>query len=185
MNHLRPEEMTEALEGALPAAQQAHLETCTDCQAGLAQFHQLLAEARDVPEPEPSPLFWDRFPERVRAAIDAHSPTGAISWVWVNVAAAVLLVAIVLAVAVQRDRAVVHQVQRQTAIDGRVEVDEPTGHDWELMLTVADETDWDTANEAGLDVRPGGADAAVALLSEAEQRELERLLRAELNEPVS
>jgi hypothetical protein len=57
--------------------------------------------------------------------------------------------------------------------------------EWALLVTVADDVDWETAEEAGLGVRPGAVERAALQLSDAQQVELARLLRAELARPQS
>jgi hypothetical protein len=52
--------------------------------------------------------------------------------------------------------------------------------EWLLLTSVADGIEWDTANAAGLGVRPGSAERAAEQLSHEEQLELERLLRVEV-----
>jgi hypothetical protein len=195
MNHLRPEEMSDALEGVLPLAHQAHVDACDECRAQLAELRGLIEEARAATVPEPSPLFWDQFSRRVRAAIDAGDQPRVARWAiipWWRRAfalpAVAALLAIVLVVAVWRADGPAPS-QRATRLDTDVsstlETPEAAGEDWNLVLSVAQDADWDTASEAGLAVRPGAAEDAIVLLSQDEQRELVRLLREELNHPVS
>jgi hypothetical protein len=56
---------------------------------------------------------------------------------------------------------------------------------WVLVADMVGEMDWDTATAAGLVVEPGDAEQAVFELSADEQRELTRLLRAELRRAKS
>jgi hypothetical protein len=51
---------------------------------------------------------------------------------------------------------------------------------WVMVENLVGEFDWETAREAGLTVKPGAADQAIAHLSAEEQQELTRLLKAEL-----
>ena len=79
MTHLTPDELIDAMEGLLAADRQAHLATCDECQGQLAGLSMALGDAKDAGVPEPSPLFWQHFSERVSTAIDqdaAAAPTG-------------------------------------------------------------------------------------------------------------
>jgi len=187
VKHLRPEELTDALDQALPPDRQAHADACGECRGRLTELRRLLDEARGVPATQPSPLFWDEFPRRVRAAIDAERDARAAPWGRIGLAAAALVVAIVALGLWRTDTPQPsQQAERGVAdLDAGAQLGAAAGEDWDLMLSIAQDMDWDTAREAGFEVRPGGADAAVALLSEGEQRELARLLREELKEPVS
>ena len=70
MTHLTPDELIDAMEGLLSEERQAHLATCEQCQRELAGLSSALSEAKQVSVPEPSPLFWPNFSQRVRMAID-------------------------------------------------------------------------------------------------------------------
>jgi hypothetical protein len=81
-NHLSPQQFADAADGGTtPASVQAHLASCAACAARLTEFRAIvssLADAADVPEP--SPLFWDHFSTRVRAAIAAEPATAPAWW---------------------------------------------------------------------------------------------------------
>ena len=70
MTHLTPDELIDAMEGCSAADRQAHLATCDECRAQLADLSSVLSEAKQASVPEPSPLFWQHFSQRVRTAID-------------------------------------------------------------------------------------------------------------------
>src|SRR5215831_7618473 len=78
--HLSPQQFVDAAENAAPAAVQAHLDACRVCAARVAEMRAVLDDLDSAPEmPEPSPLFWDHFSARVRAAVDAE-PAAAPAW---------------------------------------------------------------------------------------------------------
>ena len=60
----------------LAPERQAHLAACDECQRELAGLSSVLSEAKQVSVPEPSPLFWQHFSERVRTAIDRDADPG-------------------------------------------------------------------------------------------------------------
>lgn len=189
MQHLQPAEFVDALEDRLAAARQAHLDACAGCRARLAELRPLASDAHDATVPEPSPLFWDHFSRRVREAIDAEDRGSIFSWrrALALPTAAALIVTIVSVIAWRATTVPPSTRSGRAAVEAPANADaaEPTGEDWVLVLSIAQDIDWDTASEAGLGVRPGAAEHAVLLLSEDEQRELARLLREELKRPIS
>ena len=67
--HLSPQEFVEALDGALLAARRSHLESCDDCRDEVDHLRQLMSDVGATAGlPELSPLFWEHFSRRVRAA---------------------------------------------------------------------------------------------------------------------
>ncbi len=73
--HLSPEESIAALERTLEPARAAHLDTCDRCRADIAGLRQTLTDLEGAADHhEPSPLFWDHFSGRVRAAAQATPP---------------------------------------------------------------------------------------------------------------
>ena len=69
MTHLTPDELIDAMEGLLSEERQSHLAACEQCQRELAGLSSALNDAKQVGVPEPSPLFWPNFSQRVRVAI--------------------------------------------------------------------------------------------------------------------
>ena len=69
MTHLTSDELIDAMEGR---GEVPHLATCEHCRRELAELSSVLAEAKQLSVPEPSPLFWQHFSERVRTAIDSE-----------------------------------------------------------------------------------------------------------------
>jgi hypothetical protein len=142
-----------------------------------------VANALDVPEP--SPLFWEHFPERVRAAVSAV-PAEAPAW-WRR-RPAMLAMALTVAIAAAgwvffapqppTPDAVAPDVAMMTpeAEDDLLE-DDP---DWAVMSSLAASAGVEMLREAGFGVAPGGAEAAIDDLDEAERAELVAMLRAEM-----
>ncbi len=79
--HLSSEEITAALDRALPPARMAHLSACDSCQLTLSELGRAAREvmsAKDVPEP--SPLFWDHLTDRIREATGTEPVMSRASW---------------------------------------------------------------------------------------------------------
>jgi hypothetical protein len=205
MNHLTSDELIDAMEGMLDAARQQHLDTCEACRRELAELSSVLREARAVNVPEPSPLFWQHFSERVRTAVDAEAlPSGgwpqagapsaaaALGWGWLRwpvlvPLGAFALVVFALVLSVPRQLGPTSsQAANDAAFGDTAAGDVALAQDsWVLVAHLVGEMDWDTASAAGLVVAPGAAEQAVFELSREEQQELTRLLRAELQRAKS
>lgn len=192
MNHLTADELIDAMEGMLEARRQAHLDTCEECRKQLADMSSVLREARAVEMPEPSPIFWQHFSQRVRTAVDAEAlPSGGwTKWLGWPVlvplgAVALLLLALPVPVPEQADPTAspiaVHEPAAGSATDDIALADDR----WVLVADIVGEMDWETAGAAGLVVEPGDAERAMFELSADEQRELTRLLRVELQRAKS
>lgn len=193
MTHLTADELIDAMEGVLEAARQAHLDTCEQCRGELAELSSVLREARAVDLPEPSPIFWQHFSRRVRTAIDAEAlpSSGWTAWLrWPVLvplgAVALLLIAIGLRTPAPIDQPPSQASANDAAASSATAEDIALADDrWVLVADIVGEMDWDTASAAGLVVEPGAAERAVLELSADEQRELTRLLRAELQRAKS
>ena len=181
MTHLTPDELIDAVEGLLDGDRRLHLEGCPQCQAEVAQLAATFREAGGVDVPEPSPLFWDHFSARVRAAVDAETaPDGWAAWwrwpVLIPLAAMALIVAALVVTVPRRSGPSPAAQQAPPAASVRSAPDES----WELVADMVGEIDWDTAFEAGLGVQPGVADRAALDLDAHEQEALRQILKAEL-----
>ena len=181
MTHLTPDQLIDTLDKAAGADAQRHLEACPSCRAQLDELSLALRNSRDADVPEPSPLFWDHFSARVRAAVDAEAAPSRPwpRWFSVPLLAPLAGVAIVIA-------ALAITLNRSTA-PLPLELAESQGSDillsddgWTLVADAVGDLDWDTASEAGLIVEPGTVDRVVMDLSTDEQRALTALLQAEL-----
>ena len=177
MTHLTPDELIDAMEALLPAARQAHLAACEECRRQLADLQAVLGEAKQVSVPEPSPMFWPHFSQRVSAAI-ANESTPDNAWpTWLRWqvllpigAAAMIILALMISVP-KRER--VHEVAE---VPAPVEVPSDS---WNTVADLVGELDVETASAAGV-IGPGVAERAVLELTADEQQELTRLLKEEL-----
>jgi hypothetical protein len=193
--HLSEIEATDAAEGALTGERAAHAASCEQCRLVVERLSATLHEARALDVPEPSPIFWDAFSARVLDAIDETGPSASsrpswrfLAWRPALAAAAVLFLIVIVASAIVRRTQV--EVRRdesaRLAVPSALETAETPEADpeWMLLTSVADGIEWDTADAAGLGLRPGSAERAVEQLSRDEQVELERLLRVEVSDPA-
>lgn len=106
MTHLTPDQFVDAVEGRVqsPSAAASHLAGCEACRTELASLTEVLTTARGVDVPEPSPLFWEHFSRRVRAAVETEPAPRRAGWLvegWrpmavLGVAVGVLVLAVVL-----------------------------------------------------------------------------------------
>jgi hypothetical protein len=78
--HLSVAEFVGAIEGTLDPARMTHARICDTCREELAALRAVRDDAGEA-VPEPSPLFWDHFSARVRAATDAEPFSVASGWV--------------------------------------------------------------------------------------------------------
>ena len=69
-NHLSPDECLSAADGTLDAVRRHHADSCANCRQAVDAARAFLAEVSAADVPEPSPLFWDHFSARVRAATE-------------------------------------------------------------------------------------------------------------------
>ena len=189
MKHLTPDEVIDAVEGTLDPALQRHLNACATCREEVVRLGEILLEAKAVDVPEPSPLFWNHFSTRVRAAIETEQ-TPQRHWVpvWLRWqvlapigALAVLLLALVSSVPrdpvtpspVASNESAAPPVADDLALIG---VDE-----WAVVSEIVGPVAIDEALDAGIAVSPGDADRIALQLNADEQRELVRLIKEEMN----
>jgi hypothetical protein len=193
MSHLKPVEIVDAVEGVLAPDRRAHARDCASCRAEIARAAEVFADVRaagDGPR-DPSPLFWDHFPARVRDAIDRRRPGAWGGWrLWVPAAATTVLLAFVLMAALDRarpsnegptTRASTAAAPSASSTDVQVSLDGSADADWTLVADMANELAWDDAAEAGWSPRPGAADTAMLQLSDDQRQELVRLIEAEID----
>lgn len=182
-SHFTPEQFVDALDRPLSEDRKAHLAVCGACADELAEMRRVMADvgvAGDVPEP--SPLFWDHFSARVRDAVDAVPaplPWWRAGWRPALALAGVIGVVVIAAVlrpGPARSVAPLSDVDVPTTISAGAESDAM----WDMIATLAPQVPVDQAIEAGLAPASGTADAAIASLSDAQRRELVRLLKAEI-----
>lgn len=100
-SHLSPDDQVAALDGTLSGDRLAHVSGCAACQEALARTRSIVDALRSDDVPEPSPLFWDHFSARVRAATEAEAVAASprFGWrAWVTIASAAAAFAIMLIV---------------------------------------------------------------------------------------
>jgi len=187
VTHLTPEEFVDAAEETLPAERRAHLEACEACRGEVARLAALLREARELPVPEPSPMFWDHFSARVREAVagQPQAPRGWSGWLrWPVLLPAGALALLVLALVSPLSRqgtSAIDPVAQLPVITATAASDVALAQDpWELVAELVGPMDWETAGAAGLGVVPGEVDSVLLQLDESERRELSRLIEREL-----
>ncbi|MCU1382106.1 MAG: hypothetical protein JWL71_803 [Acidobacteria bacterium] len=205
--HLSAEELVDIAEGTRADAAVPHLAACDTCRGQLHDMRAMMTATGSVDVPEPSPLFWDHLSSRVSEAVATASPDARLkcsrvrgSWTerllatrayaFITVAAAVLIAAAVssrvqapapmfpaaIGVALPPPRAVADASTPADVFDDRAITDDPS---LRLVASLTDGVDLDTAREAGLAPR-GSAEHAVTHMTDAELRELRRLLTEEL-----
>lgn len=187
MNHLTPDELIDAVEEALAPERRAHVHQCPACHQHVLQLSAVLRESREIDVPEPSPLFWESLSERVRSAIAAEpSVPRLLSWFQWPVLAPVAALALIVFALISA----VPQVRVEPQSDPIARHDEAAANvlaltdaleeSWVVVSELVGDLDIEAAQEAGIAVGPGSAEGVVLQLSSAEQQELIRLLRAEL-----
>ncbi len=195
---LRPEEFIDAVDGRAASEAAAHVATCRQCLATLAEMRATLAAALSADVPEPSPLFWSQVNARVGAAISdetrADVPTGWRAWLQWNVVvplAGVALVVVALASAVGRVPATpsappvsdASMAAGDTALaDANANADDDGA--LELMVDLAATMPGGEWDALGLSVLPDLGVAAQALSAD-EQQALSVLLQAAVERPTS
>jgi hypothetical protein len=186
MTHLSNDELLEAAEDGRD--RRSHLQTCESCRTQVDELRQVLRLTSDIALPEPSPLFWNHFSDRVRAAVAAEHapqpPRWRVNFAWTaSVVGALAIIVIGIAVTL-RTAQPVGPVVPVLGVDGvAADNDLPLLNDdptWALMGELAAQIEWEDAGEAGLTARPGSAEQALAQMSEDEQRQVVELLQLEL-----
>ena len=186
MTHLTPDQLVDAVEGALESSGHAHLESCSACRIEVDRLAATLGVAQQVAIPDPSPLFWEHFSNRVRTAV-AQEPVARpwplwLRWpVLVPLSALGLLVIALITAVPQAPRMATPPV---AVADTPAAVLEPEAADedsaWAFILESVGSLDVETAQEAGIAASPGEAERVALHLTDAEQVELVRLLEDEL-----
>jgi hypothetical protein len=197
--HLSRARLVDLAEGERPEPGTAtHLDSCPRCRQDLMALVAALGSAREVPDAEPSPLFWEHFRGRVAGALAAEAGPGELGAAWTawmrrpavatTAASAIVLVVIVAAIVLlprgvrQQPAGRMAEVVRGPAAAGEVDRLELLPADdasW-LVLAATEDLDWEAALATGVGAVPGSADRMAAEMSPEEQTELVRLLREEI-----
>ena len=194
--HLSPDELVDLAEGTLSESSAPHLESCEACRRQLADMRAMMSAAAEVDVPEPSPLFWDHFSERVRQAIALEDAPRRMSWwsrprVVVPLSAVAFAVVIIAAVLGTRPGVPPASPEASRASQASAVLNlplfEPLAASADASLSlIADLTadlDWDAVSGMEWTPHAGGPDEAMGELTGGELGELQRLLKEELARP--
>ena len=198
MRHLRAEEFVDIAEGTRAESSAPHLGACEVCRRSLADVRAAMAAAADAGVPEPSPLFWNHLSQRVRDAIAAGEQPRADGWraalarlSWRHaVVEPIPALAVVVAIVFLAVTMILRPAPRDTAAPGAVAESEAATADaaggqpsdalmeadplLSLVATFASMLDVDAGSVLE---ESSAAEHAVADLSDAELREMQRLLQ--------
>ena len=166
--HLNDESLMDVLDGAQGGSAARHVALCASCAERLAEAREGLSLARAAEVPEPPALYWQSFPRRVAARLEAAGPSPR-RWRWLvpTVATAVALAAVVAIVPRQVPEArpsPAHTLAAWSALP-------PAEADPGLPVLQAVASDLDPALECG------GLAECLADLSDEESQDLVQMLR--------
>jgi hypothetical protein len=200
MGHLSSDDLVEAAESA-PGQERAsvHLAACASCRSRVEAIRGTLLLARRVEVPEPSPLFWQYFSDRVHRAVAAEPArretrvaAGRLMWSGSFVAVMAILgvgAAVTFRTAQPIDRTLavvpagtaVPADRAAESVSGELALldDDPA---WTLMGELVSDVEWEAAADVGLLTPPGAAERVLDQMSPEEQRLLEERLRWELQQ---
>jgi len=192
MGHLTAAQLVDLAEdnaSGLSEASSSHLRSCSACRDQLEELRKTMAVVGQVEVPEPSPLFWEHFSERVRVAVaDEHigAGRGVDRWSWLGSktlwagAAAVAVLAIAVTVRIDRQPVSTSSSAAISLADVVEPLESPDDASLSLVADLAADLDWETASEAGFTTHVGVDNDAVTQLSDGERHELHQLLKGEL-----
>lgn len=189
MAHLNEAQLIDALDGGLDAMAAGHVASCAACGARVNELRsvvQTLEAADEGSVTEPSPLFWEQFPGRVRRAIDAEPVRkgwlGA--WRWWGSAATAAVVLLVMLLPLRKEAVAPAPVgpagDTATTVPADLVTTSPENLDedeaWAMVRAVAEETEYDEVQDSGLSPRAGSLERAAMELSDDERAELGRII---------
>jgi hypothetical protein len=184
--HLTSRELVDALDGTLVLPRQAHLDGCGTCARALESLRAAEGEAAGGADiPEPSPLFWTHFSDRVREATSAEPIVRAPWWsrLWQPAAALGAIAAVTLMVmTIPRTPAAPDAPVAVTAATDSTDVLGLDTNAWALMLEIAGTVEVDDV-DAVADVampRPGTADRLIESLTPEQREAFLKLLKSEM-----
>ena len=189
MTHLSETEFIDLLEGSLPDDRARHAEKCAMCRTQIDHLRAALANGIEASVPEPSPLFWEHFAERVQDGLGSADARRSGWWAVIPsmraLTAAGAIAAIVLIAVISRgtggDVGPANPGAPAVAADPLLEPDGAgTDEGWAAVRAAAENAAWEDAHEAGLAAQPGTADLAISNLTEAERERLLALLAEDL-----
>jgi len=185
--HLTSREVVDALDGTLTLARQAHLDTCGTCARAVEALRITQDAAGDSADiPEPSPLFWTHFSDRVREAV-SEEPIEAPRWwsrLWQPAVAlgAIGAVALVVMNTSGTLRAPAVPAETSMAAGDTLDVLALDSDAWTLMLEIAGSVpmdDMDAVAEVAMP-RPGTADRIIETLTPEQREAFIKLLKSEM-----
>ena len=202
--HLTPEQFVDLAEGTRPESALPHLAECEACRGELADLRAMMSETTapglDV-VPEPSPLFWSHLSSRVRDAVEQEGrPRSWRAWVMRPLVlvpslagALAILLAVVLMPRETLAPAPIPSTSFVVASDALPssspslpplspygKADDPQ---LRVVAAVATAVQWDEMMDEVATATIGTGDAVAGALTVDEQRELQRLLMAEMELP--
>ena len=214
MKHAGPAELVDLAEGGGTPRAARHVGQCAVCQEQLRALREMIGLNEGVRDshdarsaqgdiPEPSPLFWTHFPDRVRGALEdavQRDPawwTGRVTTRWAALAlSAALVVGVVTGFAISRlpanglDNSARGDTPVELTVAGGDDAGEAGGAlgpwgatdepEWALVLLMAETTGWTDPEAMELFMADATVDGAVVELSTEERLELKRLLETEI-----
>ena len=177
--HLRSEEFVEHIEGTLGPERERHFEACDECRARLAEWETLAEAIREVGiVPEPSPLFWDHFSQRVQDAT-ADEAAAPVAWWrrgWVQIGSAVgVAAAVMLAIQLRTAPRTVLEEMEPLA-PGQAALFEVDPASWAFVTDLVSSVPFEELRQ-GTAPRADATDDMVAELTPAQRAELVRLVK--------
>jgi len=189
--HFSSREFIDALDGTLPAARRTHLAECDRCGNEHAALQALRGEAGEAGVvPEPSPLFWRHFSDRIREAT-ASEPIPQAHWweigwrpfVTIGAMAAIVL-AIVLGVSHRTPRPEPVTTSAASTPAPTLAVDDPTrvqDATLEFMADMASDLSPDELQQATHPTSDATA-SVIGNMTPAQYQEFLRLIKAEIGD---
>jgi hypothetical protein len=205
--HLNADELVDLAEGARPESSAPHLAACPQCRAQLDDLRAMMSAVAAVDVPEPSPLFWDHFSQRVHDAVASENARGDARLedsrsFWERAAgilharalqASVVAIAALIIFVVSNSRVMAPHAPALSPGTG-AGVGQPAplaardllsdsaiegDPSLTLVASLTSTLDADATRETGL-AKVGSAEHAVTHMNDAELRELQRLLQEEM-----
>jgi hypothetical protein len=185
--HLRSQEFVDALDGALAPDRLEHLDGCGACRAELAAMQSVMIDVRPAGGvPDPSPLFWDHFSERVRQATAADPVPDPAPWwqsLWRPAAAFAAVAAVVVSLVFTRTRPGENVVPLdEVALDATApdQLSDESEASLAFLSAAASDLSWEEARAVDLAPRAQVVESAIAHLTAAQRAELVKLIREDL-----
>ena len=193
MTHLTDDQAAAIALGEADTALDAHAAGCATCAARVRACAGTLRDVAALDVPEPAPLFWTQFANRVTHAIDetnaeagdfrpeAPARAQVRGHAWMGIAAALILAVAALLVSSRSNPPSVQDLVLPPATDTSVANLEGEDEAWAVVQSVASDLRYEDARDAGIAPRPGAIERAAEELNDDERAELVRLLHAEID----